>query len=248
MAQEITLFDLPSTPPNKAWSYNPWKTRLVLNFKSIPYKTHWLELPDIAPHLKSLGVPPKPEGTPYTIPTILTQSPPPYTIPTIHLPSSGSQSENEYIVDSKVIAHALEARYPDPPLHLDAPQLAKAEELWSQASKALLGVFGPAVVHTLLNEPSKEFMLAKVDLDSLVGGDEVWEAAKPILTAIGALVKEKGGPFILGDTASYADFVLVSGMHAFGRADSKILEKWVEIEPACGRLYDASKQWLERDD
>lgn len=45
---------------------------------------------------------------------------------------------------------------------------------------------------------------------------------------------------------SYADFILVSGMHAFKRAG--IFERWVEIEPACGRLYDASKQWLERDD
>ncbi|KAI4256856.1 MAG: hypothetical protein L6R42_005991 [Xanthoria sp. 1 TBL-2021] len=233
MAQEITLFDLPSNPPNKAWSYNPWKTRLILNYKSLPYKTHWLEFPDIAPHLSSLGIPPNAQGTPYTVPTI-------------HLPPSDSHSKDEYIMDSKAIAIALEAKYPNPPLHLDVPQLARAEELWSQAIRALLGVFAPVVIRTMLTDRNKEYMEPKIDLESLVGGDEAWKGAKPVLQAIGVLLKEKGGPFVLGETVSYVDFILVSGMHAFKRAG--IFERWVEIEPACGRLYDASKQWLERDD
>ncbi|KAI4218930.1 MAG: hypothetical protein L6R36_008669 [Xanthoria steineri] len=235
MAQEITLFDLPSKPPNRSWSYNPWKTRIVLNYKSIPYKTHWIEFPDIAPHFHSLGVPPNAQGTPYTVPTI-------------HIPPSPSQPKGEYIVDSKAIAIALEAKYPDPPLHLDAPQLARVEELWGQAVKALMGVFVPDVMRTLLTDRNKEYMKDRIDLKTVVGGDEAWEGAKPVLEAIGLLLKEKGGPFVLGETVSYADFVLVSGMHWLKKSGGSTFERFVQIEPACGTLYDASKQWLERDD
>ncbi|CAL8583411.1 hypothetical protein XPA_009035 [Xanthoria parietina] len=187
MAQEITLFDLPSKPPNRSWSYNPWKTRIVLNYKSIPYKTHWIEFPDIAPHFESLGVPPNAQGTPYTVPTI-------------HIPPSPSQPKGEYIVDSKAIAIALEAKYPDPPLHLDAPQLARAEELWGQALRALMGVFVPDVTRTLLTDRNKEYMKDRIDLKTVVGGDEAWEGAKPVIEAIGLLLKEKGGPFVMGET------------------------------------------------
>lgn len=103
-------------------------------------------------------------------------------------------------MDSKAIAIALEAKYPNPPLHLDAPQLARAEQLWSQAIRALLGVFAPVVIRTLLTDRNKEYMEPKIDLESLVGGDEAWEGAKPVLQAIGVLLKEKGGPFVLGET------------------------------------------------
>ncbi|KAI4182504.1 MAG: hypothetical protein LQ346_006567 [Caloplaca aetnensis] len=187
MAEEITLFDLPSKPPNKAWSFNPWKTRLILNYKKLPYRTHWLEFPDIAPHLKSLGIPPNAQGKPYTVPTI-------------HFPSTDAHPVDEYIMDSKAIAIALEKAYPDPPLHLDAPQLAKAEELRGQAIGALMGPFAGKGL-ALLNERSKEYM-ATANLAGFAHGEEAWDGATPVLEAIGALLKEKGGPFVLGETAS----------------------------------------------
>ncbi|KAL8993522.1 MAG: hypothetical protein Q9169_006280 [Polycauliona sp. 2 TL-2023] len=189
MAQEITLFDLSSKAPCKSWSFNPWKTRLVLNYKSLPYKTHWLEFPDIAPHLKSLGIPPNSEGIPYTVPTI-------------HLPSSLPKSpEDEYIMDSKAIAVALEAKYPEHPLHLDEPQLAKAEELWRQAFKGLMGFLGPRVMETILTEPGKAYM-SKMSLGDGPVGEDAWEGVRPILENMGTLLKEKDGPFILGEHAT----------------------------------------------
>ncbi|KAL9631284.1 MAG: hypothetical protein Q9204_004302, partial [Flavoplaca sp. TL-2023a] len=187
MAQEITLFDLASKPPIKSWSFNPWKTRLVLNYKSLPYRTHWLEFPEIAPHLQPLGIPPNTQGKPYTVPTI-------------HLPSSPSHHDGEYIMDSKAIAIALEAKYPEPPLHLDASELARAEELWMQLLRPLVGVFGPRVNSTLLNEPSKEYIEANIHLEGKPDGDEAWALARPMLGDIGALLKEKGGPYVLGET------------------------------------------------
>lgn len=48
--------------------------------------------------------------------------------------------------------------------------------------------------------------------------------------------------------ASYADFVIVGMLHFFNRVDEAIFERVVKTEPECGKLYDACKQWLERDD
>lgn len=64
--EEVTLFDIPSKGHCACWSLNPWKTRLVLNLKNIPFKTHWIEYPDIAPTFKSYNIPPNPQGTPYS--------------------------------------------------------------------------------------------------------------------------------------------------------------------------------------
>ncbi|KAL8900045.1 MAG: hypothetical protein Q9207_005883 [Kuettlingeria erythrocarpa] len=234
MAEQITLFDLPSKPPNKAWSYNPLKTRLILNYKNLPYRTHWLEFPDIAPHFESLVISPNAQGKPYTVPAI-------------HFPSTDAHPVDEYIMGSEAIAAALEKAYPDPPLHLDAPELAKAEEQRGQTMRALVAVLGRIFTATLLNERSKEYIEATVDLSGLPDGDEAWDGARPVLEAIGALLREKGGPFVLGETVSYADFILVSLIHCFRRAGEDLYEKWVEISPECGTLYDASKQWLDRD-
>ena len=49
----LTLYDIPSKG-QKCWSPNVWKTRLVLHYKQIPYKTEWIEYPEIEPKLKGL--------------------------------------------------------------------------------------------------------------------------------------------------------------------------------------------------
>jgi len=51
----IVLYDLAST---KGTCFSPavWRIRLMLNYKRIPYKTVWLEFPDIEPTLKGLYV------------------------------------------------------------------------------------------------------------------------------------------------------------------------------------------------
>jgi glutathione S-transferase len=69
-----------------------------LNIKAIPYKTTWVEYPDIAATAKSLSVPPTGErfGEPL------------YTLPMIHDPSAGKS-----ITDSFEIAVYLDKTYPN---------------------------------------------------------------------------------------------------------------------------------------
>ncbi|KAL2159360.1 hypothetical protein VTH06DRAFT_2363 [Thermothelomyces fergusii] len=41
MPEQYVLFDLPSKDPCRCWSLNPWKTRMLLNFKGVDYRTEW---------------------------------------------------------------------------------------------------------------------------------------------------------------------------------------------------------------
>ena len=50
---EIVLYDLGSVT-NVPFSPAVWRIRIMLNYKEIPYKTIFLEFPDIEPTLKGL--------------------------------------------------------------------------------------------------------------------------------------------------------------------------------------------------
>lgn len=52
---EIVLYDLACTK-NVCFSPTVWRIRLMLNYKQIPYRTIFLEFPDIEPTLKMLQV------------------------------------------------------------------------------------------------------------------------------------------------------------------------------------------------
>jgi glutathione S-transferase len=75
----------------------------------LPYKTEFVEYPDIAPKLKALGLAPNKDDPPYTIPAI--------------------KIGNEYFMDSAVIAEELEKRYPTPSMKLDSPRLKRVTKL-----------------------------------------------------------------------------------------------------------------------
>ncbi|TVY36989.1 Glutathione S-transferase-like protein [Lachnellula occidentalis] len=218
---KLTLYDLPSKGRCSCWSLNPWKTRLALNFKNIDYKTEWTEYPDIASRL-----------SPHFPTAPISWNPKP----------SPSVSKKDH---------------PTPPLHLDSPLLPKVQALLPKIMPPLSPVWQPAVPTNLLNPASKEFFertraerlgkpLAQIAQES--GGEEAWMAALPGIKELGALVKAEGGPFVMGKTPSYADFVIVGWLRFFKVIDEKLYERVVSIEPAFGTLYDASKQWLERDD
>jgi len=83
-------------------TYNP-VPRYTLNLKGIPFKTEWVEFPNIELLCKKLGIPPtcKREDRSDR-----------FTLPAIHSPSTGV-----YISDSILIAEYLEKTY------LDTPQI-----------------------------------------------------------------------------------------------------------------------------
>ncbi|KAB8336784.1 hypothetical protein FH972_021093 [Carpinus fangiana] len=99
MSEHIIFYDIASQQPLRTFAPNPWKTRQALNLKGVPYRTEWLEMPDIAPLREKLGVPANrtlPDGTPY------------HTLPVIQDLSTG-----EIIGDSFEIALYLDRVYPE---------------------------------------------------------------------------------------------------------------------------------------
>jgi len=235
---QLILYDLPSKDPCVCWSYNPWKTRLVLNYKKLDYKTIWTEYPDIEPTLK--------DHVPANPPDQMA-----YTIPAMQFP------DGTYVMDSKKIAERLEKEHPEPSLHLDSPILEGLTKIGNNVMMPLRGISIPGVYTNVLREGSKEYFgrtraarfgkplhqVAKED-----GGEEAWMEALPGIKTLGELIRANGGPFVMGDTPSYADFVIVGWLQFFKVIGEDLYPRLVSIDPAIGELYDASKPWLERND
>ncbi|EGS17075.1 uncharacterized protein CTHT_0074030 [Thermochaetoides thermophila DSM 1495] len=226
--EPIVLFDLPSKEPCSTWSFNPWKTRLLLNYKGLDYRTDVPNPPD--PHSET-----------------------PYTIPTIRLPN------NNYIMDSRRIANALEALYPEPPLHLDSPVLASLETIIPRIIQALAPLFMPRVAYRLLPERSSAYFVETrskwygdlLELEKEKGGDVAWRATEEDLKEITRMLKEKPeGPFFLGKV-SYADFVWGSVLIFVKRCGEDALEgllKTTGDESVHLALLEGLKPWTERND
>lgn len=100
-ASTIVFYDIAMRPPveENSCAVNPWKTRLALNFKGVPYTTSWVPLPDISKVRSKLKVPPCrkfADGSDF------------YTLPIIEDPTTGS-----LVGDSFDIAVYLQKTYPN---------------------------------------------------------------------------------------------------------------------------------------
>ncbi|KAK4096832.1 hypothetical protein N658DRAFT_527464 [Parathielavia hyrcaniae] len=243
MSEQIVLFDLPSREPRSCWSLNPWKTRMLLNYKGLDYRTEWVEYPDIQPTF-----------SPHLPPNKTTITP--YSIPTIRLPSG------TYVSDSRVIATTLEQARPSPPLHLDSPQLARLEELMRAIMLGLRSVYIPLVPRRLLNDASlphwyrtrAEWIGMPVDeFERAHPAAEGWAAAEGFLKEVTGLLKaaDGKGPFFLGGEVSYADFVWGGFLVFLGRIGKDVVEEGLR---RCGdrEVHEALLRglgpWTERCD
>uniref|UniRef100_A0A8H7XQM0 GST N-terminal domain-containing protein n=1 Tax=Psilocybe cubensis TaxID=181762 RepID=A0A8H7XQM0_PSICU len=254
----IILYDIPSTLPDKAWSPMVWKIRWVLsllssnvsqsatlpsssnrfslNLKELPYKTEWVEYPDIETHCRSLGIPPtsqKPDGSPF------------YTLPAIHDPSTGV-----YISDSVKIAAYLEERYPSgrrifPTGHAGI-QIIFEEVLFENVSPLLALAF-PDFVRKM-NARSGWFMIEKVEAVGSKNRREDWVKAQEGMGKVAGWYeknKEKG-PFYFGDRISWVDIGVASFLVFFRRSWGEDSEEWGRI---CswdgGRWRNHSRIFME---
>lgn len=237
--QDIVLFDLASRDGNKCWSYNPWKTRFVLAHKQLPYTTEFLDYPDIRPRLR----PHLPASTEdYTIPTI-------------------QYTDGRYIIDSRTIAETLERDHPSPSLHLDSPALAKLEQhLFGPVVRALRPHYVPKVPRSLLREASLAYFVRTreaalgMTLDEFERSQTDFSEATPLLHEVTSLLTEQtDGPYFLGSTVSYADFVWGGLLLFVGRIDptGKELEGLLQATGdarAHQALLDALAPLSQRDD
>ena len=160
---------------------------------------------------------------------------------------------------SHAIADALDQEFPSPPLHLDSPILPKVEALEKTIAVALSPIFMPRVPRDMLNPRSIAYFtrtreaMVGMSLDEFEkserGGEQAWENTEPHLRELAKLLKESGGPFLMGKTVSYADLI-VAGLFQFLKRvsyDGDTFDRAIQTDPAFLVLYEACAEWLKRD-
>ncbi|KAI1469380.1 uncharacterized protein F4812DRAFT_457918 [Daldinia caldariorum] len=266
----MDFYDIAMNPPA---AVNPWKSRLALNFKKVPYKTTWVPVPEIGTVRRALGVPAcrrLADGSDF------------YTLPVLADPNTGSA-----VGDSFDIAAYLQATYPDsgagdlfPPL---PPQQQQLEYTYDQdlptwappltppredgrhaeyarfnmhvdrAFSAHVGLMGSFL--GLDSQASRDALLRRAGAKSWddleVKGEAREKMVESLRGTLGGLARlfetDSTGPFILGQKASYADLV-VGGWVCMMRGTLPE-EEWREVVSwhggTFGRLFDALQQFAE---
>ncbi|KZT27479.1 hypothetical protein NEOLEDRAFT_1176878 [Neolentinus lepideus HHB14362 ss-1] len=227
MSDIIIFYDIPSIS-GKGWSPNTWKTRLALKFKGLPYKTVWVEYPNIQSLSKEIGAAPT---------TVDIDGSPKYTLPAIYDPKT-----KRAISDSQDIAEYLDATYPETPVLFPSGTLAL--QFAFQEAFTLIGlgsVFPPMIQDTMniLNEESKNFyrrtreaaFRKKVEEICPLGPirDEAWRKAREGLTMTAGWLQKRRGPYIMGETISYADLHVVAWLLWVRQVKGSESEEWNRI-------------------
>lgn len=173
-----------------------------------------------------------------------------YTIPAIRLP------DGSYIMESTAIAEAIEAMYPEPEVHLDAPVLQDVMvTLWS-CVEPLIPMLVPRMPRECLSGTSISFHIEArkvtfgMSLDELEArhGGGAWEKALPGLSRLATILKQDPtGPFCLGKTPSYADFVIVGFLEWAKCLGGGIFEDLLQLDLVYERLYASCKLWLQKN-
>ncbi|KAK7967272.1 uncharacterized protein PG986_001549 [Apiospora aurea] len=238
---EIVLYDLACTK-NICFSPVVWCTRLMLNYKQIPYKTVFLEFPDIEATLEELGLPPNETGHKYTVPAIQ------------HVPTA------THLMGSIPIAQFLESTYPDPPVPLTS-------EPGSEIGARARAVVGPVMTKSLmprevriLSPRSQEYFRRTREasigrpLEDLLGegtDDEQqrWDAVDEELRGLGAFLQTRKaeGPFVLGARPSYTDFFIAGSLQCARTVDEGVFKR-ISKYPGFKDIYEACQPYMERKD
>ncbi|CAK3921820.1 Glutathione S-transferase ustS [Lecanosticta acicola] len=248
----MILYDLlQKTPGAGCWSPMVWRTRLLLNYKGIPYTTVWLKNNEIAKTLSAVGIPSNPQQAPGTI----GPQPLAYTVPAVKFPDGSA------VMDSAAIALKIEARYPQPKIDL-APELqAKVMPLYGQILFQLAGTFFPLIRRNILLEESiaewtanKETTfgrsMAEMEANS---GEAAWRNAEPGFEKLRELLRESkkdAGPFVLGGEVCYVDFIFGAMMECCRKVGGDLYANFARYAPELREIHEAceGKGWLEKDD
>ena len=209
--------------------------RYTLNIKGIPYKTVWVEYPDIKPLCLKIGASAAeslPDGSPL------------YTLPVIYDPNTQTP-----VSDSAAIARYLDKTYPDTPrvippetdaLHA-AFQAAFTATLFQGQHFAALGL--PAA-HALLNERSavyfratREAVLGKLEELAPKGSEKRkkhWEGFRAIFHTFATWLEADGRREKLffageGEKIVYADIVVAGALRCFHTGFGDESEEWQDM-------------------
>ncbi|EKM51701.1 uncharacterized protein PHACADRAFT_127502 [Phanerochaete carnosa HHB-10118-sp] len=207
-SEPIVLYDIPGSEyACMSWSPNVWRSRYVLNYKGLKYRTEWTEYPDIEDLCKKIGAPPtdkKRDGRDH------------YTLPVIYDPNTKS-----VVADSDEIVKYLEKTYPNTP------------KLFPEGTSALQHAFHQLVRPTVMN-PILHIVVARVwkllrpksqeyfretrevsfgkRLEE-IGSEDDWKTLESGLERVKNCLDTNGegkNLLLMGDRITWADFLLAS--------------------------------------
>ncbi|KAF8208743.1 hypothetical protein K438DRAFT_1666926 [Mycena galopus ATCC 62051] len=244
----IILYDIPSRAPGCAWSPNTWKIRYGLNYKSLAYKTVWIEYPDIEDLCKKIGAEPsmiRRNGKPY------------YSLPVIEDPKTGA-----IISDSARIAEYLDKTYPDTPKLVPAGTHVLQKTFcvaYDTATEDLVHYVIPAVAKILRPKSEEYFVRTREEsfgkkLSDVTPTGEAHETAwKKVEEGFGKVDRwlnepmNQGKPFVLGDTISFADLMIAGELQWCMKAFGEESDLWKDMITWHGgrwaKLLDTLKKY-----
>jgi glutathione S-transferase len=243
VAKPMEKYFDPANHLNSQLANNYIQARAALNFKKIPYKTSWVEYPDMASQFKSYGLAPTAE-----------KSPSGYSCPMVRFP------DGSYIMDSRKIADALEELQPEPSLKLDSGYVERVQKAVLDIGAALTPIMIPRVPEMLLTPASAEYFFRTrkerfgMSLPELAAsekaGEAAWEKAAPAVKELVGILKEhEGGPFVLGSEASYADLIVAGYWAMAKRLDQgDVFGRAMGLDDVFPKHWEACQKFLERDD
>ncbi|KAF9471878.1 hypothetical protein BDN70DRAFT_868895 [Pholiota conissans] len=232
----IILYDLVSLAPGKTYSPNTRKARFCLNFKGIPYRTEWVEWPGIKGVYEKHNI----EATSY-----FPNGSPRYTLPVIHDTSTGST-----ISDSFAIAEYLDKTFPNtPPVfpHNTKGLQASFDSGDFERICPMIMLIIPDICHNIMTptslpvyQPYVEIFcnmkMSEFDIKSPASVAK-WTKYKASLDEVAKWYGKTNGPFLMGDTISWADFVVVSPMLMIKTVWGEDSEQWKEVNVCNGGIW-----------
>lgn len=269
----IVFYDIAMRPPaeKNCCSPNPWKARMALNFKGLPYATKWVPLPDVSKVRSSLNVPSVrkfADGSDF------------YTLPIIEDPTTDS-----LVGDSFDIAVYLQQTYPDSgagdlfpaqkidyvfkpndPIPIPLSDTRDGDQEYARFNVHVDAAFSAHVQLTVQTFPfdpataeiSKAEMVRRAGVpgvtrweDFAVYGEEREKKKESFRTALGDLgqlfLKDTSGPFILGSRVTYADLIVGGWLRmlraALPASEFEEVKSW--HNGLFGQLHDALEVYAE---
>ena len=163
-------------------------------------------------------------------------------------------------MDSLAIAKVLEKLQPEPSLHLDNGYTDRCQTAVLETQKAIMPIAMPRIPTKVLNEASagyfretreKRVGMTLPELAKSEKAQNAWTYAQPGIDELKAILHEhEEGPYVMGKTVSFADFIIAGFWRFMEILDESgdLFERGMKMDEAFPRHYEACEEWLRRDD
>ncbi|KAH7929210.1 hypothetical protein BV22DRAFT_1003381 [Leucogyrophana mollusca] len=237
----IILYDVPSNIP-QPWAPNIWRIRLILNYKRLPYRTCWVEFPDVEQTLQSAGAAPT---------SVRSDGRPVYSLPAIVDPIR-SPRQPVVLSNANAIAEYLETTYPARQLFPEGSRAVQSlfvhyvQEIFV---KPLLPIMVP-LSHQRLPERSKTHF--RHSSPNVAVPEQAWRAVQDQFDFLAAVLDKNAGMdgdgvVAQGFEVSYADFAVCSVLIWIEKVSPH--DGWARIKQWNGgrwsRLWDRCHSYMD---